>query len=35
MQHKFTPLFPQDFPVLPVDKSVDNVDKSRYVNGNK
>ena len=35
MQHKFTPVFPQLFPVVPVDKSVDNVDKSCYVNGNK
>ena len=35
MQHKFTPVFPQFFPVVPVDNSVDNVDKSCYVDGNK
>lgn len=35
MQHKFTPYFPQLFPVYPVEKPVDNVDNLRYVNSNK
>ena len=35
MLHKITPLFPHIFPVAPVDKPVDNVDKSRYVNSYK
>ena len=35
MPHKAPPLFPQFFRCLPVDKPVDNVDKSRYVNSYK
>ena len=35
MQHKFDPVFPQLFPAGPVEKPVENVDNSRYVNSYK